>query len=803
MERDEAGGSGGRERAPEPEAIPRYELVLPPTHPALRWPLAALRWLVALAIVGVFVDAAYIYVSNGSAGFVAGTYGQLEFAADLVAAHPVALAIAGGALLVLVVLAVLADRRANAEVARRKEAAGRLRAEVIAREAVAEERPASTGAAAPQARAWVVEDTRAAARAGELIGAMAPGAPTGVVAPEGLPRVGRLMGRDVALDEALTSLTSGSSLTVSALNGLPGVGKTVFAAEVVARAGERGLFPGGAVWLSCEGQSGDSGLEAMLTRVARAMGDERATAEPDPERRRQAVYASLHTEGASRLLLALDNIEPTLNAVALLDILAGGRATLLLTARQAIQDARVSEFPLGPLEAAPAETLFRQRLHQGDPTRPTADDEPLIPNMITTVGGLPLAIDLGAASAALTRQPLDEAARDAHEDSSRGPLASLRARIGRSWIALGDQQRRLLAGLSLVEGATFPRGVALALAGAVLSANMDEPATIDGGGGEAWRERAAEALDALIGLRLVEALAAARLRLHPLVRQYAAGKLREYPEQERDALGAACAAWWLDYARAHPGYDGMGALEAEAAGLMGAITWAHARARHHTLLDLARALSRAWSARGRREDERLFRPWAVEAARALGDGSELRIALHELAASSARAGRIHQARAGFEQALAQARELSDPSAIQLETYELALCEGQTGRGAEARAGYGEALRLARQLDDKPATAKALMRLGVRDLNEEQVASARERLGEAVAIVSGIPSATMSPDEIEWIAETERWMAVVERGHGSRDAACSGFRRALALYERMGDPGAESMRRSLRELECAP
>jgi tetratricopeptide (TPR) repeat protein len=803
MERDEAGGEGS-ERSPELEVAPKYKLALPPTHPALRWPLAALRWLAVLALIGLIVDAVHVYISNGPERSLAAAHDQLLLGAGLIAANPATSAAAGGALLVLIGLAILADRQADVEVARRKEAAGRLRAEVAAREAAERELPAPAGEDAPRARKWIVEDMRAAARAGELIGAMTPGVPVGVVAPEGLPRVGRLEGRDATLDDALNSLTGGSSLAISALNGLPGVGRTVFAAEVVARAGERGLFPGGTVWLSCEGQSGDSGLEAALTRVARAIGDERAATEDDSERRSQALYASLHADDAPRLLLALDNVEPTLNATALLDILAGGRATLLLTARQPIEDARLTGFSLGPLEAAHAEALFRLRLRQGDPARPNSDDEPLTHDVVEAVGGLPLAIDLTAAFAALTHQPLEEAARDARDDGLRGPLAGLRARVDRSWAALGDQQRRLLAGLSLVEGATFPRGVALAVAGAVLSGATDGRSAVDSGAdGEAWREPAAESLDALIGLRLVEALAAARLRLHPMIRQYVAARLREYPEEERDALGATCAAWWLAYARAHLGGDGADALEAEAAGLMGAITWARARARHRTLLDLTRALSHAWSARGRLEDERQFRPWAVEAARALDDAPELRLALHELAASNARAGRILQARAGFAEALSQAREMGDAAAIQLETYELALRDGQTGHGAEARAGYEEALRLARALDDKPAIAKALLRLGARDLNEERIASSRERFGEAAAIISSIPLAMVTPDELAWMAETERRMAELERRHGDKDSACAGFRRALTIYERIGDPEAEVMRRRLRELECAP
>ena len=54
---------------------------------------------------------------------------------------------------------------------------------------------------------------------------------------------------------------------------------------------------------------------------------------------------------------------------------------------------------------------------------------------------------------------------------------------------------------------------------------------------------------------------------------------------------------------AHPGYEGMDALEAEAAGLMGALAWAHEQARHREVLGLAHGTWKAWGVRGRRDEE--------------------------------------------------------------------------------------------------------------------------------------------------------------------------------------------------------
>jgi DNA polymerase III delta prime subunit len=506
------------------------------------------------------------------------------------------------------------------------------------------------------------EELRRAARAGELIGAMTPGAPLGVIAPEGLPRATKLIGREDALERALASLANASTAAI-AISGPPGVGKTAFAAEIVARAGERGLFPGGVVWVACEGQSGDAGLEMTLRRLARAISaaDEGAAS---LEQLQAALHDALQTdESAPRLLLALDSVEPTMDVSALLDTLAGGRAALLLTTRHPLHDDRAQDETLPPLDPTSATELFRQRLHQNDPGRPTAEDEPLIAGAVAALGETPLAIDLAASLAAITRLPLDQITPDGNMEKPRGMAANRLALLDRAWEALPATPRLLLAGLALVDGATFPRGVALAVAGAARRlrsgvASDEENASIS----EAWREEAAATLDALIGLRLVDALATGRLRLHPLIRRYATARLREAPEETRDALGAAMAGWWLDYARAHSGRDGGAALEAEAAGIMGAITWAHARERYYILLDLSQAVDYAWRVSGRIEDLRHVLPWAVAAARALNDSPRLLAALLTLARFDARAGRVTEARASFTEVLRLARELGDEQA---------------------------------------------------------------------------------------------------------------------------------------------
>jgi AAA ATPase-like protein len=486
-----------------------------------------------------------------------------------------------------------------------------------------------------------------AARAGELVAAMTPGAPRGVLALEGMPRAARLIGREATLDALLATLTSADQPTTTvALIGPPGAGKSALAAEAVARAAERGLFPSSAIWLSCAGLSGDPGLAETLDRVARA-------------------FDGLRGPDSPRALLALDHLELTLDVAALLDALADGNYALLITARRSLQDTRIQDEFLAPLDQDAASDLYRRTLHQLDPVRPTGEDEPLIASQAQALSGSPLAIEIAAALTGAMGWPLDV--------SLAGEERDLRWSLERTWKALPLWARRALVGLSRLDGAAFPRGGALAVMDAAVSylASGDAPligSRVDGGATGSLERRAnvAGALDALIGLRMIGAQALGRLRMSPAVRQFASAHLSDTPDAASVAMGEAMAGWWLEYARGRAGHSGGASLVAEAPGLIGALIWARATGRHSFLLELAVAIIPAWRAHGRLDELRLILGWSVEAARALDDEPRLRAKLHEVAALDASAGRYTEARAEYAEALALASALGDTQAEALE-----------------------------------------------------------------------------------------------------------------------------------------
>ncbi|HEX8732013.1 MAG TPA: hypothetical protein VF725_08115 [Ktedonobacterales bacterium] len=618
-----------------------------------------------------------------------------------------------------------------------------------------------------------------AERAGEVIAALAPGAPRGVSAPEGAPRVALVVGRETQIERALALLADGIALCIHS-DGAPGVGKTIFAIEVAARAAERELFPGGAVWIACETLSGEGGLAEVVTRVARGLRAETALAALDPDGRRAALRAALLAGAERTTLLALDNIEPTLDTSALLDIFSGGSVTPLLTTRHALDDARVTPFALAPLAIADAAQLLASRLRLRDATRPTPEEEPLVARLAEALGGLPLAIDLAAAMVGIYGLPLDEMLGKAEADSGRGPVAALRALIDRHWQALVPVQSRTLAGLTLVDGATFPRAVALAVARAAQA----EPAAGGAWDADGLPVAAARTLDELIGLGMVEAMAAGRLRLHPQTRQRIVPRLSELGSDAGDALGLAMAGWWLDYARAHGGYEGRAGLEAEAAGLMGALTWAHAHGHWRLTLDLAETLGEAWQAHGRRDEALRTYAWAVEAANAAGEPRERLWARYQLAVAQTEAGQLPQAREGFAAALALAREVGDAQVVRDGAHALAAVAVRLGDDEQAREGFSEALALARAAEDAAATRDELHGLAILDLRADRLEEARAEYTEALDLARGLgDSGAMY---------LERYgLALVERAAGDAAQARAGFAAALDLARELGDHGATS------------
>jgi tetratricopeptide (TPR) repeat protein len=669
-----------------------------------------------------------------------------------------------------------------------------------------------------------------------------------VIALDDMPAHGSLVGRDDELDQLATRLRAGEAGTIVACQGSAGMGKTALAAKVVEQfADDKRTFPGGVIWLDCSGLEGTTKLLALLTHVARLLGRRDLASLADLEACREGLAAVLHKR--DQTLLILDNLAQGSDPeIAVRTLHVPGHTALLITARHQVAESLAHPLPIPALTAEKATELFSQRRRRDTGgTRRTREEEDGVPGLMEAVGGVPLAINLLAADAgrkktrlATLESELANAGVSAHAFGS-DPAGALKKTVDLFWKALSAQQQQLFAGLGILSETAFPVEAACALADAVTGSDSGDKTVVDS-------HDTGDLLGDLLRAGLVEPLAGGLLHLNPVLRDYARDQLGRLHQEIRDRLGDAMLAFWIDYAQAHRGLEGIDALEAEAPGLLEAIEWAYEQQRWKAVVDLVFALNQAWHFRGRRAEEMEFRPWAVEAAREQGDWEALRFMLHELAVLEAETGNYQQARSSYQEALPLAHQLHDKAAIQAELHGVAVLDfeahqreyGQTGEAKKtlerARAGLETALELARELYDKARIQTELHSLAVLDAEDDNPQSARERSVEALALarerkdigtqsreLRALASLDMRQGEMHaarsklapavvfalqarqpaLIAEATWWQAELERLEGGRDAACNDFRRALSIYHKLRHPDVGITRKRLRELGCEP
>ena len=215
-----------------------------------------------------------------------------------------------------------------------------------------------------------------------------------------IPRTS-LIGRDQEV-AAVRSLLRDAGVPLVTLTGAGGSGKTRLALAVAAAAAED--FADGAIFVDLSALT-DPAL--VLPTIAQAF-DVRESAEPLLAGRVQQTIAQRH------VLLVLDNLEQVADAATdlaallaacpRLTILATSRVVLRISGEHVVQvlplatpDAAQRAEPAG-IAASPAVSLFVQRATAADAAfRLTADNAPVIAEIVRHLDGLPLAIELAAA----------------------------------------------------------------------------------------------------------------------------------------------------------------------------------------------------------------------------------------------------------------------------------------------------------------------------------------------------------------------------------------------------------------------
>lgn len=319
------------------------------------------------------------------------------------------------------------------------------------------------------------------------------------------------------------------------LSGLVGMGTSTLAIEAGQRL--RDEFADGTLYLDTGRSESESGVDQALGGFLRLLGVH-PDAVPDEPGERAAAYRSL-LDGR-RILVVIDGIERAAenDLSALLPASAGSMALVVSRddADWLVPDVQVR---VGPMDVADGTMLLRESL--GEERIET--DESAAAELVTMLGGSPLALRLAAARA--RQRPdhgLEEVGRRLVAGAREGGdprTAALTASLRHVWNGLPGPARHAASLL-----ATLPTRT---VSGWVLGALLGDP-----GEGEA-------AMDALVTAHLVEPVErtgrSAQYRLHDVVSQFVLDPGR-LPEQDATAAATRVATALFDrashHAPAHP-----------------------------------------------------------------------------------------------------------------------------------------------------------------------------------------------------------------------------------------------------------
>ncbi|MET9300396.1 BTAD domain-containing putative transcriptional regulator [Micromonospora aurantiaca] len=593
------------------------------------------------------------------------------------------------------------------------------------------------------------------------------------------------VGREEQIAAVVEWLPERPAVAVTAISGLPGVGKTTLAVRIAHQLGP--AYPGPHLYVDLNGHDHPSSPVEVLGRFLRALGVPGAEIPAELEER-AALFRGAMAERPG--LVLLDNAA---DAAQVRPLLPGTDTVVLVTSRRALVDVDGAyQLRLDPLPEVDALRLLAGIIGADR----VAAEPGSASDVVHHCGLLPLAVRIAGARLAIPGVPsLRQAAAQLAELSHRlDHLAradrSVRAAFHSAYVALGEPARRLLrrfAALDLDRAPPWLPGVLL-----------DDEAG------------AADAVTGLVEANLVEVtgpdeLGQIRYHLHDLVRAFARERAaREEGPRERPALLRRVFGTWLtlvEQARVALSHEGGAAIvadlprspaptgehlrdpkrwfSAERAALLVSVeqaaatpgledySWAVAWHCDYYLFVDARLdeLTRVTET-GLAAAERRRHPEGIARLR-------LCVAFAALLRSDLKAALGHvQAAAAVADTLPQPWLRADIAGVENQVY-----EGLGDRPA-ARASLVRSIELYQEAGDPVAAGPKLVRLGVLQLQEGDPA-AGETLARAVALLR----AAGTPRPLAFgLRASGRW----HDHRGAVDEARAAYLEALELVRRHGD-----------------
>jgi predicted ATPase/DNA-binding SARP family transcriptional activator len=516
----------------------------------------------------------------------------------------------------------------------------------------------------------------------------------------------RVLGRERELRN-LQALLTDSSVALLTLTGAGGSGKTTLALEAARRADASFSDGVTVVWLA-----GLSDASQVVFELARALGVEVSSHEP-------AIDTLIQVLRFQERLLVLDNFEHVIGAAPLLTRLADGCSglKLLVTSRAPLHvnveqvyrvDGLAALEPgegggsLDSLRQWPASALFIERARTANPGHELREgDAAAVAELCAYLGGLPLALELAAASAALlssgeilesvhsSRLGLGLPRRDAPDRHQ-----TIRATIDWSLNLLGAGEQRLFGRLG-----AFVGGFTIEAAEAVC---------------EDLGPSVVEGLATLLDHGLIyrqPSRPISRLWMLEPIRDYARERLNTDPERER-AIRTHTEYYATLAEAAHAELTSgdqltcLERLDDEQANIRAALDRASAQCEIDTALRIAHALGDYFFIRGLVAERRPWLAWALDQPG--GDSAIRARALLDLGWLANEDGEYEQAASALAESLALCEQIRDVALTAQCEVHIAVNEWYRGRGDSAAVFAERALATAARAGDPNTEAIVLL-----------------------------------------------------------------------------------------------
>lgn len=554
-----------------------------------------------------------------------------------------------------------------------------------------------------------------------------------------------LIGREREVSELVSLFRDGHRLIT--VTGPGGTGKTRLALQVAAELAD--AYSDGVFWVPLAGVADP---ELVLPAMRQTLGAREELAHDLRER---------------DLLFVLDTFEHVVAAASDLAEVLGGASELrlLVTSRLPLHISAEFEYPVDPLSATNATTLFVERARAVG--RELSVDA-TVNEICARLDNLPLALELAAARTKLL-DPVSLLARL----ERRLPLLAggpsdvperqrtLRAAIAWSYDLLDEDAKALFRGL-----AVFAGGFSLEAAEEVGDADLD-------------------VLSRLVDASLLKSVGHGRLLMLDTIREYGLERLEEAGEaprrRDRHAEHFALLAdrRWPELVRGNDPTWTLSTVQLEVRNLHSAIEWSLKRGRAEEVLAIGSGIYPFWASfgylyQGRRWlEQALELPSQSDSRRAHALGGLGDLALQE--------GDPEAAKQANEASLAMFRDLDEPFGVAVNLTQLADIALLQGDRESARRLAEESAAIRRERLGSLHLGRALSSLAEISVAEADYDRARELLEEAIDCWSA-----EAPESNHQMACHEA-LGEVLRLQGDYPGAVEAFATSIRIGQRRGEP----------------